>query len=78
MAARITTRQADKVKSAIQTGLIVKRLQEHMLGDLQLTRSQIDAAKILLGKTMPDLAKTTLTGEEGGPIQIERTIKLVG
>lgn len=78
MAARLTKRQADGAKDAIQTSMLVKRLQEHVLNDGEMTRSQIDAARILLKKTLPDLAVTELTGKDDGPIQIERTVKIIG
>ncbi len=73
MAARLNTRQADTVKDHIKTTQLVKRLQEHALDDAQMTRSQIDAARILLKKTLPDLAVSELTGPDGK----ELTIKLV-
>lgn len=78
MAARLTKRQADNAKDAIKTGLLIKFLQEHALSEREMTRSQIDAARILLKKTLPDLAVTELTGQDDGPIQIERTVRIVG
>lgn len=75
MAARLTNRQADNAKSAIQTGLLLKRLQEHALEDKEMTRSQIDAARILLKKTLPDLAVSQLVGEDGGPVQVAFVVK---
>lgn len=72
MAARLNKRQADNVKLAIKTGLLVKMLQDHALdGKNVLTRTRLDAAKILLAKTLPDLAKTEWTGEDGGPLVVK-------
>lgn len=78
MAARLNKRQATMVKDHIQTSQLVNRLQNHVLDGEQMTRSQIDAARILLKKTLPDLAVTQMTGKDDGPIQFERTVKLIG
>ena len=42
-------------RKKIQTGAILHRLNSHTLGELEMTQSQIAAARILLNKTMPDL-----------------------
>lgn len=58
-------------KNKIRTGVIVSRLQDHHLGKLDLTSSQIEAAKILLRKTAPDLANVAIGQDENkGPLQI--------
>lgn len=54
MAARLNTRQIEKTASAIQTTKLVKKLQRHALEGEPLERSQIDAIRILLNKTLPD------------------------
>ncbi len=44
------------VKQEILTSELIRRLQEHALSDEELlTRSQLRAIEILLGKTIPDL-----------------------
>ena len=54
MAARLNTRQIDKTASAIKTTKLVQKLQRHALEDEDMSATQIQAARILLNKTMPD------------------------
>jgi hypothetical protein len=60
--------------------MLVNRLQLHALnpdGDL-MTQSQVNAAKLLLGKVLPDLQAIEHTGEGGGPVQVAFNVKLGG
>ena len=50
MAARLTKRQNDKCKDAIQGTLLIKKLNDHALGNNSMESTQIQAAKILLDK----------------------------
>lgn len=70
MAARRTVYQPQKVRDRIQTSQIINRLSNHMLGEVEMTATQIKAAEILLRKSLPDLTAVALTGENGGPVQI--------
>lgn len=65
MGTRLTLRQATKCKAAIQTTQIIKRLQKHVLGEIELTSTQVTAANVLLKKTLPDLAVTHVGPDEG-------------
>ena len=56
MPANLTTRQKENTKKHIQVSMILKRLVKHTLGDEEImTASQVNAAKILLGKVLPDM-----------------------
>jgi len=57
---RMTKRQTEKHRASIETGTILKALQDHMVGDRKLDPSQIRAAEILLNKTMPNLSATEI------------------
>jgi hypothetical protein len=50
--------------------MLAKRLQNHALGKLDLTSTQLKAIEILLKKTLPDLSSidATIKGDEGAPI----------
>ena len=50
-------------REKIQVSHIIRRLSKHVEGEVEMTTSQISAAKILLGKVLPDLQATQLTGE---------------
>ena len=43
-------------RAKIQTTQIAKRLTKHILGELEMTATQVTAALGLLRKTLPDLA----------------------
>lgn len=68
----------ERTREKIQTTQLVKRLSNHALGtkddqgnDVKLETSQVTAIKILLDKTIPSLQAVTLTGGDGGPVQLE-------
>lgn len=44
----------DKVRENIKTGMIVSKLQAHVEGTNEMSATQINAARILLGKVVPD------------------------
>ena len=68
MAARIRkTKLTDEWKARIQAGVILDRLVKHVNGEVEMSSSQIKAADILLKKTVPDLARTEVTGIDGAP-----------
>lgn len=72
MAARRNLPQTKKTREKIQTTQLVKRLTDHALGDVEImTTSQVNAAKILLNKILPDVKQVEHMGEDGGPIKGE-------
>lgn len=63
MAARLTNRYGDKWRAGIRVGMLRKRLEDHALGECEMTATQIRAAEILLKKAIPDLSSVEHTGE---------------
>ena len=45
--------------------------------EIQRIKTVIDAKLKLIGKYLPDLKAMELTGDEGGPLQVERVMRLV-
>jgi hypothetical protein len=70
-------RLSEQSRSAIQATNLVKRLQKHALGDLELSMSQIRAIEVLLKKTLPDLSSVELTGDADNPVKFQGVIDLV-
>lgn len=71
MAARTRKPQHDdKTKRLIQASQMLNRLISHANGEVEMTSSQVQAAKIVLGKYIPDLKAVELTGQGGGPVQV--------
>lgn len=54
MAVRLNPRNAESTRQKIQTTQLVKRLQDHALGKIEMTATQIDSAKFLINKRMPN------------------------
>src|SRR5262245_11366152 len=64
MAARTTKiRHDEKTRLKIKTTQLKNRLEDHALGKIDLTMSQIKCIEILLRKTLPDLASVEATME---------------
>jgi hypothetical protein len=65
MAARLNRRQQDSVRENIRASQIVNRLQDHIHGKVELSTTQIQAARILLDKCVPNLSSVdqNVTGE---------------
>lgn len=47
------------MRTKIQTSQLINRLQDHALGELELSQSQIKAIEVLIRKTLPDLSQVT-------------------
>lgn len=65
MAARLRKTHQEDVRSKIKTSQLVNRLTDHALGTAEMSRSQVQAASVLLKKVLPDLQSTELSGEIG-------------
>jgi hypothetical protein len=49
---------SDTWRQRIQAGVIMDRLMKHIDGSIEMSATQVNAAKIVLGKIEPDLART--------------------
>ena len=62
MAARNRISHDENTRKKIQASQLINRLTKHALSDAEImTQSQVNAAKVLLGKILPDLRSTELT-----------------
>ena len=68
---------SDDWKANIQATQIMNRLYGHALGTVDMEKSQIDAAKVVLSKILPDLARIEATGKDGDPISLIQRVELV-
>lgn len=64
MAVTLTTRQTDKARALIKTEKICLTLQRHIDGDVELKPTQINAARILLDRSLPCLMAQTFSLDE--------------
>lgn len=77
MAARLRKTHQDDVRSKIQVSNLITRLHKYALGELadeDISPNRLNAIKLLLSKTLPDLSSVEITGEDGGPIKHEHTV----
>jgi hypothetical protein len=64
MAARTRkVRHDDETRSKIRTSQLINRLEDHVLGEVELKPTQVTAALGLLRKTIPDLTAVAHSGE---------------
>ena len=68
-------RHNEETRAKIQASQLINRLQSHVdASQPLLDASQVNAAKALLNKVLPDLKAVELTGEDGAPLVINVTI----
>ena len=74
MAARKQRVHPDEVRKRIQMSQLINRLQAHVYSDVPLMdASQVNAARALLNKVLPDLSATTLSGDAENPLHLKIT-----
>ena len=59
-----------KWRDSIRSGVLIKRLKDHACGKAEMTSTQIQAARILLSKTLPDLKAVDHSGDSGVTINV--------
>ena len=60
MAARLNKRHSEDIRPKIQASQLINRLMGHIDGNTQLAPTQIQAIKILLDKSLPNLSDVKL------------------
>jgi predicted solute-binding protein len=71
MPARINKPNHDtKTKRLIAAGQLLNHLIKHANGDCEMTSTQVNAAKIVIDKSIPTLKSVEVTGEGGGPLVV--------
>lgn len=73
MAARKTMWTPQIVRERIRTGVLMRRLTDHVLGKVEMTPSQVTAGLGLLKKTLPDLSAIAHSGSVNAPKPNELT-----
>ncbi len=72
MAARkLRPRHQDEIREKIQVSNLITRVQKYALGELDdadISSNRLNAIKMLLAKTLPDLSSVEMTGKDGAPL----------
>ena len=63
MAIRKKLTHDQRTREKIRTSQLINRLEKHVLGEIDLTSSQVTAALGLMRKTLPDLTAVEHSGE---------------
>jgi hypothetical protein len=71
MAARLTKRVKDNHRDSIKTSMLLNRLQNHVLGKLELSNSQVRAAAYLINQAIGAAPQTI---EHSGTVTLEGLI----
>ncbi len=75
MAARTHKPKHDlNTKRRIQASQLLNRLYLFAIGEVTMRSEQVMAAKIVIGKSIPDLKSIEHTGKDGGPIPLKATL----
>lgn len=78
MATRKQRWHPDEVRKRIQASQLINRLSDHAFSPTPLMdSSQVTAAFKLLGKVLPDLQATTVSGDADNPLKIMHKIERV-
>jgi len=56
-------RHDENTRAKIQAAHIIRRFQQHVMGDIELSSTQISAGKVLLDKVLPNLTSVEATSE---------------
>jgi hypothetical protein len=51
-------------------GLLMRQLERHAMGEVEMKPSQVTAAQTFLRKVLPDLATTQHAGHDGGKLEV--------
>lgn len=68
MAARIRKTHQDEIRSKIQTSNLITRLHKYANGELSdedISPNRLNAIKLLLNKSLPDLQSVEIANKEG-------------
>lgn len=71
----INQRSQDKLRASIKCQEIIEAVQDHVLGNLKMTNTQIRGAEILLRKVQPDLTATALSDSSGSSLPLLKIIR---
>ena len=68
---------SEEHRNRIKTSMLLNRLEKHILGEVDMSNTQIKAVDILLKKSVPDLQSISLSGEGGGGINVLHRLERV-
>lgn len=70
-------RHQDEVRTKIQASQIINRLYSAFQGEIELSSTQVNIAKALLDKALPDLKAIEHSGDGENPLFVEKVERLI-
>ena len=67
----------DRTKERIRASQLLNRLNDFVNGKVELSAAQVQAAKVVIGKIVPDLKAVEHTGKDGEPIKSSVLVSFV-
>lgn len=67
----------DKTKERIRASQLLNRLNDFVNGKCELSAAQVQAARVVIGKVVPDLKAVEHSGPDGLPIKSQVTVEFV-
>lgn len=67
-------RHDENTRAKIQAALIINRLQDHVMGNVEMDAAQVSSAKTLLNKILPDMKAVEHSGPDGGALPMALTV----
>ena len=64
----------DRTKERIRASQLLNRLNSFANGEIEMSNAQVNAARVVIGKIIPDLKAVELTGKDGGEIQTRNKV----
>ncbi len=80
MAARIRKTHQDEIRAKIQTSQLINRVHDYATGiltDEEVSPNRLNAIKLLLNKSLPDLQSIELTGDADNPVAITQITRKI-
>ena len=71
MAARLNTRHSEEIRAKIQASLLVNRLHDCAMGNLELTQIQVKSIEALLDRSVPKLSQIQHVGDDENPVKLQ-------
>lgn len=68
----------DRTKERIRASQLLNRLTQFANGEIAMDAAQVNAAKIVIGKIIPDLKAVEHTGKDGGDIKSLVRVEFIG
>lgn len=78
MAARkLRKLHSEEIRQKIQASVLVTRLHKHVMGEVEMSASQVNAANSLLDRSVPKLSQIQHVGDNENPVMVHHIARTV-